>query len=78
MDTLACALPVAADLQERGEIEAFVTQRYAGWDEAFGKRILAGERSLEDLADWARREDPAPKPVSGRQEMLENLVRRSS
>ena len=67
MDTLACALPVAADLQERGELQAFVRQRYAGWDEAFGKGLLAGERSLEDLADWARREDPAPKPVSGRQ-----------
>jgi len=77
MDTLAQALLIAADLQQRGELAEFVRQRYAGWDAAFGKSILAGERSLEDLARWAREENPDPQPRSGRQELLENLVRRS-
>ncbi|NNL65300.1 MAG: xylose isomerase [Myxococcales bacterium] len=77
MDTLAEALLVAAALIEAGDLERFVADRYAGWNEPFGREILAGERSLEDLAHWATTSDPDPRPVSGRQEMLENHVRRA-
>ena len=55
---------------------AFKAQRYAGWDEEFGKRILAGGYSLQTLAEEAIRRDLRPAHVSGRQEYLENLVNR--
>lgn len=39
-----------------------------------GRAILAGKRSLADLAARVERENLEPKPRSGRQEYLENLV----
>jgi len=76
IDTLARGLLDAARLIEDGQLAAFVRQRYAGWDTAFGCAILAGEHSLADLADLVRMRRIDPQPRSGRQEMLENLVNR--
>jgi len=76
MDTLAEALLAAATLLEDGLLQSFVESRYAGWDGELGQRILAGKASLEQLWSWARETNPDPKPCSGRQEMLENQVRR--
>jgi xylose isomerase len=75
MDTLARALLAAASLLESGELEQVLAQRYAGWDEGVGAAILAGEEDLPSL--HARVLDaPEPRPRSGRQEALENLVAR--
>jgi xylose isomerase len=76
MDTLAQALLGAASLLEDGALQRFVDARYAGWDGELGRRILDGKASLEEL--WARAHEQArdPRPASGRQEMLENAVRR--
>jgi len=76
MDTLARALLRAARLIEAGDLERFVATRYANWDAAFGRAILAGERSLADLEQHVLRERNEPRPRSGRQEMLENAVNR--
>jgi xylose isomerase len=61
---------------EDGKLQAFVDDRYAGWEGSLGKDILQGRLSLADLSDrvLSQRIDPAAK--SGRQEMLENLVAR--
>ncbi len=75
MDTMAQALLAAASLRETGELEQFRTTRYQGWDSAFGKDMLAGNRSLPDLRERALNE-PDPQPVSGAQERLENIVAR--
>jgi xylose isomerase len=53
-----------------------VSERYAGWETAEGRAILAGERSLADLAARVEQDGLEPKPRSGRQEYLENLVNR--
>ena len=76
MDTLADALLFAERLREDGALQRFVDDRYAGWNDGLGRDILDGKRSLADLAAWAHDTNPDPQPVSGRQEMLENLVRR--
>src|SRR5262245_3553123 len=55
IDTLARALRHAARLIEDGALEDFVDQRYAGWDDPFGKSILAGKQKLADLADHVAR-----------------------
>ena len=57
-------------------IEQFKTQRYAGWSQPFGRAVLAGDFSLETLAQHAFNNDLNPQPVSGRQEMLEGVVNR--
>jgi xylose isomerase len=78
MDTLARALLRAAQLIERGELTRFVAERYAGWEGELGRAILAGQRSLADLERDVLARTAEPRPRSGRQEMLENLVNRSS
>jgi xylose isomerase len=74
LDTLARALLIAADLIEDGELAALRDARYAGWDEALGKGILGGSVSLADLEARVAAGDIDPAPVSGSQELLENLV----
>jgi len=74
IDTLARALLAAAGMIEQGAIERFREQRYAGWSEGLGASILAGEFSLESLEARVRDGGIEPRPVSGRQELLESLV----
>ncbi len=75
-DTLARGLVQAAALLEEGRVEAFRRERYARWEESLGREILAGRKSLDDLSALVLDTDLEPQPVSGRQEMLENLVNR--
>ncbi len=74
IDTLARALLAAAEMIERGAIEVLRTARYAGWSGELGKSILGGGALLEMLAGRVLTGEIDPQPVSGRQELLENLV----
>jgi xylose isomerase len=76
VDALARGLLGAAALIENGKLGAFVTERYARWEGDAGKRIFAKGATLEGISDAALKANLAPKPVSGRQEYLENLVGR--
>ena len=76
IDTLAHALKIAAAIFEDGGLEEALAERYAGWDGEEGRAILAGRRSLADLAARVERDRLDPTPRSGRQEWLENLVNR--
>ena len=76
MDVCARALKAAAALIEDGTYDQFLADRYAGWDTELGQAILAGDRSLAELADDAIARDLTPQPVSGRQEYLEALINR--
>ena len=53
MDACARALLAAADMLDAGALTAPLTERYAGWAGPEGRAILAGQRSLADLADRA-------------------------
>ena len=53
-----------------GPLEA----RYAGWSKPEAKAMLSG--SLESIAAMVEAKDINPKPVSGKQELLENIVNR--
>jgi xylose isomerase len=75
MDTCARALLAAAKMLEDGALEAPLEQRYAGWNTSDAKRLLAGDYSLEDIERRVR-SAPEPKPRSGQQELLENIVNR--
>ena len=76
IDTLARALENAARMLEERKLQDFVDARYAGWDSALGREILAGQKSLGDLSAEVLSRNLEPQPASGRQEMLENLVNR--
>ncbi|HEY8846136.1 MAG TPA: hypothetical protein VIM24_05700, partial [Candidatus Limnocylindrales bacterium] len=52
-------------------------ERYAGWSGALGRSILTGDAALELLSVPVLAGDIDPQPVSGRQEMLENIVNRA-
>ncbi len=77
LDTLAQALLVAADLLEQGELASLKDRRYAGWDGSLGTAILAGTETLETLEARVASGAIDPRPVSGHQELLENVVNRS-
>lgn len=76
IDTLAHGLLAAASVIEESALERLVTERYGRWDTDFGRSILSGSRSLEDLSHYVEEKNLDPKPLSGRQEMLENLFSR--
>jgi xylose isomerase len=74
IDTVARSLLVAAGMIESGELERRRSERYAGWNGDLGRSILSG---VEDLATVATRVFAGavdPRPSSGRQELLENVV----
>jgi xylose isomerase len=74
MDVCARALIIAGKMIEDGAHDRHVKERYAEWDSAEGKAILSGKVSLADLADKVEKSNSDPKPRSGRQEYLENLI----
>ena len=74
MDTLARALLVAAEMVEARTLERYREERYAGWAGDLGRSILSGDAPLEVLADRVDSGEIDPKPRSGRQELLENVV----
>ena len=76
MDAAAKALINAAAIVEDGTFQKFVDDRYAGWNGAMGKDILAGKKSLADLAAYVGEKSLEPQPKSGRQEYLEGLINR--
>jgi xylose isomerase len=74
IDTLAKALLAAAAMIEGGAIERLRAARYAGWNGELGRSILDGSVLFEMLAGRALQGEINPRPVSGHQELLENLV----
>jgi xylose isomerase len=74
MDACARALLAAEKVIKDGTLDAFVADRYAGWQGKEGKAILAGKRSLDDLSAAVLRRGVEPQPKSGKQEHLERLL----
>ena len=74
MDNLARALLIADKILSEGKLQGFVDERYAGWKQGLGADILGGKLSLDQLSERVLSQKIDPKPRSGRQEMLENLV----
>jgi xylose isomerase len=74
IDTLARALLVAAELLERQTLSRAVEERYGGWGASLGRAILDGSETLASLEAKVASGAIDPRPVSGRQEELENVV----
>ena len=76
-DALARSLLAAETLIENGDIAAFKANRYAGWSDGLGAKMLDDAASLDSIADLAEADGINGKHSSGRQEYLENLIARS-
>jgi len=76
MDTCAQALLAAAAMVEDGALARAVRERYAGWNTPRGRDLLQGKLSLAELSSQVLADNRDIEPRSGRQEQLENLVRR--
>jgi len=76
MDICARGFKAAVAMVEDGTLDQFVTDRYAGWQGASAQDMLNGKLSLESIAQKVQAEDINPRPRSGRQEYLENVVNR--
>ncbi len=76
VDTLARALLAAERIITDSSLAAFVAERYRAWEQGLGREILSGEQSLAGLARTVLEDQLDPQPLSGRQELLENLVAR--
>jgi xylose isomerase len=76
MDTCARALLAAARMLEDGALEAPLRERYAAWDTADARKLLAGEYPLAEIERRVLATKVDPEPRSGKQELLENIVSR--
>lgn len=74
MDLLARSLENAVAMIERDQLQERKDARYAGWKSGLGADMLAGKTTLEDMAAACLKENKSPEPVSGHQELLENIV----
>ena len=66
----------AARMIEDGTLSGFVDERYAGWNGEEGRKLLAGELTLTEATKLVESREINPRPRSGRQEYLENVVNR--
>jgi xylose isomerase len=76
VDILARSLLNAAAMIEGGEMAGLVKTRYSGWQGADAQAMLNGDMNLVSISDSALAAAIDPKPRSGRQEYVENLVSR--
>jgi len=73
MDAFARGLKIAAAIRADGRLHENLRQRYASWDREIGAQVEAGSVGFRELENYTH-EHGEPANVSGRQEMLENLI----
>ena len=76
MDAFAHGLKIAAKIRADGVLKDFVKKRYASWDTGVGQQIESGKAGFEELEKYMLGKGNSERNVSGRQEMLENIVNR--
>ena len=73
MDAYALPFRIGRRILTEGKFTAFVKNRYGSFDSGFGKDIEKKKIGFKELEAVAFKLGE-PKPVSGRQEYLENLL----
>ena len=74
MDAFARGLKIASAIRKDGRLAHFVKQRYASWDSGIGADIEKGKVGFKELETYMLKKGDVTPNVSGRQEMLENLI----
>ena len=76
MDCFAQGLRIAAAMRKDGVLADIVRTRYGSWDAGIGAEIEAGKHDFTSLEAFMLKKGDAAKNVSGRQEMIENVINR--
>jgi xylose isomerase len=76
MDCCARGVKAAAKMIEDKALSGPLADRYAGWQSSEAQNVLSGGSSLEALEAYVLNHGVNPKPRSGKQELLENVVNR--
>jgi xylose isomerase len=76
MDCCARGLKAAARMIDDKALIRPLEERYSGWNGEEANAMLAGRRTLEQVAERVVKDGIEPQPRSGRQEYLENVVNR--
>ena len=75
MDTFALGLLNAAKIIEDGRIDEFIANKYSSFrNTEIGAKILSGDATLEELANYAADKKNVETPCSGKQERLEGII----
>ncbi|WMS40891.1 xylose isomerase [Acuticoccus sp. MNP-M23] len=74
MDVCARGLKAASKMLADGALEDARAKRYAGWTEGWAKAMA--DSDLESIEAMVLEQEMEPQPLSGRQEILENIVNR--
>jgi xylose isomerase len=74
MDAYALAFKIARRILADGKFTQLVNERYASFDDGFGRDIEKGRVGFKELNKLVLSKLGEPKPRSGRQEYLENLL----
>ena len=74
MDVAARSLIAVEKMINDKELSTYIQNRYKKWDLALGKFIHSQEGNLETIANKVISENIEPKPQSGQQEYLENIL----
>ncbi|MCA9035850.1 MAG: xylose isomerase [Planctomycetaceae bacterium] len=74
MDAFARGLKIAAAIRADGVLSDFVKQRYSSYETGIGRKIDIGTTNFTDLEAYMLEKGEADANISGRQEMLENII----
>ena len=74
MDAFARGLKIAAAIRADGKLQQIVKDRYSSWDTGIGAKIEAGSEDFKSLEAYMLEKGEVTPNVSGRQEMIENLI----
>ena len=76
MDICARGFKAAVAMMEDGGLQEALEKRYSDWDHEEAQKMLSGDYSLDQIAEYVESAGVDPSPRSGQQEILENLVNR--
>jgi xylose isomerase len=74
MDAFARGLKIAAAIRADGILDKMLAERYGSWSTGVGSRIESGKEDFASLERYMLDKGDATPNVSGRQELLENII----
>lgn len=74
MDAFARGLRIAAEIRKEGRLTEFLNERYATWNSGLGAEIESGKHSFKSLGSYMLEKGDSAPNISGRQELLENII----
>jgi xylose isomerase len=74
MDAFARGLKIAAAIRKDGLLGRMLKERYSTWDSGVGAEIEAGKHSFKTLEKYMLDKGDATPNISGRQELIENII----